>query len=235
MKKILAIAICGLMLAGCGTAPEATTAESEVEAVIETPEATPEPTETPKATPTPLPDPTDTPTPEPTPEVSEWISDGDGYWMEQYYLHNGAYIENTSGPIKYTVDSFGFSRLVVDDPDLAEYYEVNVDEECTIFSMAVTIENTSDEDVIFPGYPTITTNTKQQVEQHFDSDYFDSDFHGQVIQEATLIFILDKTLANELTQVNVNIDPPYSADSYEDLGSKIQFTINFTDYENEVS
>ncbi len=248
MKKILAIAICGLMLAGCGKAATETTAvESEAvsESVAETPEATetpePTPTELPDPTETPTPEPTEEPTPEPTPEATPepegpytWegttVDDADMKKVPYLTVENmGLHFE--SGPIQMDITGMQIAEITFHDADLADTAELDQDTPATMVTLDVSAENTSEEEVFFPFDSTLVTNTKEQAHDNYSfGEYQDGTFYGNVIQDAFLVFFLPKTSPEELAELKFIFEAPYGSE-YGDLGEKITFTILPEDYQ----
>lgn len=241
MRKISYLIILCLALAGCGqpAAPAAEATPTPAETPKETP--TPTPTPSPTATPTPTPEPTEEPTPEPTeepePTLPEGLYDaeiknGEINTKEPVATVNNADITLNADPMVIHIDAFQISRANFFDAEGARVLQVPHNKDIALFTMYLTVENTSDEEVDFVPMPVIITNTKEQSEGSWTlSDEIQMTYHGQVIQHPFVAYNFDYTNPEDLTELELRFHPPINNATGEDIGGEITYTINLDDFE----
>ncbi|GAA0103270.1 hypothetical protein UT300012_39870 [Paraclostridium bifermentans] len=90
------------------------------------------------------------------------------------------------------------------------------------------VENTNDKDVSFYiDQSKLITNTKQQVEPNMIlSDYVGGDLLGKVKKEGNIIYILKNDKAKDLKTLELRIDAPVDANTFESLGDNVKLNLN---------
>ncbi|MDE5414214.1 hypothetical protein [Alkalihalobacterium chitinilyticum] len=107
--------------------------------------------------------------------------------------------------------------------DVAEFLET---EDIEYIQIDMEVENTSEDTITFyPAQATITTNTGEQLESDiWLSDHIDGDFFGQVKQEGSQYFILEKSKAEEIEWVRILISAPLD-ENWNSLGEDLDFRV----------
>jgi hypothetical protein len=107
--------------------------------------------------------------------------------------------------------------------DVADFLETDAIE---YIQIDMEVENTSEDTITFyPAQATITTSTGEQLESDmWLSDHIDGDFFGQVKQEGSQYFILEKSKAEDIEWVRVIINAPLDED-WNNVGEKLDFRV----------
>ncbi|GAK05004.1 hypothetical protein JCM19037_3465 [Geomicrobium sp. JCM 19037] len=160
--------------------------------------------------------------PEGVPEVGDTVTNENG---EHTLVSLNEDIEALeSSPISLEIEKVngvsamleGMAADMVDDPDV-EYIQVDM-----------VVENTSDDDVTFyASQATLITDTGEQSEADMLlSDHIDGDYFGNVTKSGTSIFVLNNSMAEEMTSVQIRFSAPYNTESWDDLGEDIRVDID---------
>lgn len=233
MKKLLVMLLAMalvLAFAACGAAPAEDAAEPEETAEETTEETTEEPA------------PEEQTEPEPAAgEVSidgnviTVSDDGTGEDVDKEGMvkkpvltaHDIEYMTE-SGPIQITVHSVQLANLTATTDDVASLLGIEKDVPGAVFSIKLTVENTSTDDVgIYPDQSVIVTDTKEQVNSNIIlNDQVGGDFLGQVIKDGQIYFIC-KNPADDIHHIQWRIDAAHDS-SYYSLGEDIiiEFELN---------
>ncbi len=145
----------------------------------------------------------------------------------QIYMKNRELgIEETIGPIIFQIDKVQTVRL-----EVASDYRFLFDEqeEVTIVSFNVIVENTSDETVSFhPNQARLVTNTGEQVDADIIiSEDVGGEFLGKVKKEGGVLFHVE-SMPEELTEVRFVVEGPYD-DSFSTIAEdRYEYTIDVT-------
>ncbi len=233
MKKLLVMLLAlalVLAFAACGAAPAEDAAEPEETAEETTEETTEEPA------------PEEQTEPEPAAgEVSiegnviTVSDDGTGEDVDKEGMvkkpvltaHDIEYMTE-SGPIQITVHSVQLANLTATTDDMASLLGIEKDVPGAVFSIKLTVENTSADDVgIYPDQSVIVTDTKEQVNSNIIlNDQVGGDFYGQVVKDGQIYFIC-KNPADDIHHIQWRIDAAHDS-SYYSLGEDIiiEFELN---------
>lgn len=133
-----------------------------------------------------------------------------------------------SGPIQITVHSVQLANLTATTDDVASLLGIEKDVPGAVFSIKLTVENTSADDVgIYPDQSVIVTDTKEQVNSNIIlNDQVGGDFLGQVIKDGQIYFIC-KNPADDIHHIQWRIDAAHDSNYYSlGEGIIIEFELN---------
>lgn len=159
--------------------------------------------------------------------VGEIVDEG-GIRKEPIVTDKELNITGETGPIKYSLNALQLSKLTATTDEMAEILEIEKDKECAVLVIDISAENTSAETINFYlGMATATTNTKEQVESDgFLEEYMDGEFLGQVIHSGTLVYILENSKAEDITNVKLYVDAP-TDENYDEVGEPLELELTF--------
>ncbi|GAK12205.1 DUF4352 domain-containing protein [Geomicrobium sp. JCM 19039] len=154
--------------------------------------------------------------------VGETVSDENG---EQTLVSLNEDIDTIeSGPIVLEIEKVngvsavfeGMAADMLDDPEV-EYIQVDM-----------VVENTSDDDVTFyASQAKLITDTGEQLDPDmWFSDHLDGDYFGNVTKSGSSIYILENSMAEDVTSVELRYSAPFDTDSWDDLGEDIKIEID---------
>jgi len=143
------------------------------------------------------------------------------------YTNKELNVTDETGSIKYKYNTVQVSKLVLKTEDAASMFESKVGDELALIVFDTEFENTSDKDVSFyPNQATLITNTKEQVDSDiWFSDDVGGDFLGNVNKKGEIFYILKNSKADEIKTMEIRIDAPVDATSFESIGDPV--TLNF--------
>ena len=146
----------------------------------------------------------------PEDDSSDGIVRTDNTIKEPVYSNPDVNITVQTGPIVYTIDGIQVSKTIITSEEGAALLNVEKDKELALVVINVTVENTSDDTINFyMSQATLTTNTKEQVENNpVVSEYIDGEYLGNVIHSGNLVYILQNSNAEEITDVKLYVDSP---------------------------
>lgn len=126
-----------------------------------------------------------------------------------------------SGPVKLTVEGLQIGRLNPSE-DYKDMFGGN--DEYTVLTILVEVENTSDETISFyPDQGVVVTNTKEQKDASIIfSDNVGGDFIGQVIKKGNIIFLLDSK-AEDINNLKFVLAHP-SNSKFDRVGDDMEFS-----------
>lgn len=134
--------------------------------------------------------------------------------------HDIGYIAE-SGPVQITVHSVQLANLTVTTDDMASLLGIDKDSPGAVFSIKLSVENTSADDVgIYPDQSVIVTDAKEQVYSNIIlNDQVGGDFYGQVVKDGQIYFIC-KNPADDIHHIQWRIDAAHDS-SYSSIGEDI--------------
>ena len=156
------------------------------------------------------------------------IVEEDGIRKEPVVTDKELNITGETGPIKYSLDAIQLSKLTATTDEMADFLEIEKDKEYAVLVIEISAENTADETINFYlGMATATTNTKEQVESNgFLEEYMDGEFLGQVIHSGTLVYILENSKAEDITNVKLYVDAPTN-ENFDEVGEPLEIELTF--------
>lgn len=154
------------------------------------------------------------------------VQEQDGLRKEPVYTNEELGISGETGTFKYSVDGIQVSKLTATTDESAEMLGIEKDKEIALVVVDVSAENTSeDTSYFYIGQATLTSNTKEQVESDmFLSDYIDGEFIGNVINSGSLMYLLQNSSADDITNVSLHIDAP-SDSNFNTTGDEVPIDI----------
>ncbi|MEK3890207.1 hypothetical protein [Bacillus sp. FSL K6-3431] len=130
------------------------------------------------------------------------------------------------GPMKYEISGIQLKELEPKTQETADMFEVEIGDKVHVITIALSGENTSEEDMTFYlGQATIITNTKEQLEPDMIlSEYIEGDYLGQVEHEGFNVYILNKSTVKDLESIEIRISAPTDS-GFETVGEDIKHVI----------
>lgn len=156
------------------------------------------------------------------------VQQGDGFTKTPVITDKSLNYTGTSGPMKYEITAIQISNLNAFTDDAADLFEIEKNKDVAIVVLDVSIENTSDDNVIFYfGQTVLTSNTKEQVDPDMlFSDHIEGEYLGNVIHSGSLIYILPNSVAEDITNIVLHVSGPMD-DDYNDLSDDFTIELNF--------
>ena len=133
-----------------------------------------------------------------------------------------------AGSFTITINSVQLADMEFQSSDTASLFNMAAGDSAAIFSVDLTVENTSDDNLTFyPDQSTIVTNTKAQVVNDLlISDNVGGDFLGKVIKNGQIIFIIPNNAAADITTIKWHVDAPLDT-NFDKMCDDIVVTFNF--------
>ncbi|MFL1471511.1 DUF4352 domain-containing protein [Paraclostridium bifermentans] len=131
------------------------------------------------------------------------------------------------GGVKYNYKEVQISDVKLETDEAASTFDVKKGDEVVAIVFNVEIENTTDKDVSFyTDQAKLITNTKQQVDTSMIlSDDVGGDLLGKVKKEGNIVYILKNDKAKDLKTLELRIDAPIDAKTFESLGDSIELNL----------
>ena len=132
------------------------------------------------------------------------------------------------GGVKYDYKEVQICNVKIETDKAASLFDVEKGDEVVTVVFKTEIENTSDKDVSFYiDQAKLITNTKQQVEPNMIlSDDVGGDLLGKVKKEGNIIYSLKNIKAEDLKTLELRIDAPVDASTFEALGDNIKLNLS---------
>lgn len=129
---------------------------------------------------------------------------------EPVYSNPDLNITVETGPIIYTIEGIQVSKITVTSEEAASILNVEKNKELALIVINASAENTSEDTINFyMSQATLTTNTKEQVDNNpIVSEYIDGEYLGNVIHSGNLVYILQNSSAEDITDVKLYLDSP---------------------------
>ncbi len=133
-----------------------------------------------------------------------------------------------SGGVKYNYKSVQISEVKIESDEIANVFDTEKDSTVVSVAFDTEFENTNDKDISFyPDQAEMITNTKQQVQPNIALSYeVGGDYLGKVKKEGTIVYILKNTKAQDLKTLELRIDAPVDASTYDKLGNDIKLNLD---------
>lgn len=134
------------------------------------------------------------------------------------------------GPMKLSIDSL--TVLDIEPTGAAKETFFEDKEKVKAVIMGMKAENTDEGDVTFyPENSQIVTNTGEQLDSEMlITDEIGGDFLGKVTKEGDVWWILNNP-DKDITSVKIVIHPPYTSDSFDDLGEEKRLEFEVVSFE----
>lgn len=131
------------------------------------------------------------------------------------------------GGVKYNYKEVQISDVKLETDEAASMFDVKKGDEVVAIVFNVEIENTTDKDVSFyTDQAKLITNTKQQVDTAMIlSDDVGGDLLGKVKKEGNIVYILKNDKAKDLKTLELRIDAPVDAKTFDSLGDNIKLNL----------
>lgn len=131
------------------------------------------------------------------------------------------------GGVKYNYKEVQISDVKLETDEAASMFDVKKGDEVVAIVFNVEIENTTDKDVSFyTDQAKLITNTKQQVDTSMIlSDDVGGDLLGKVKKEGNIVYILKNDKAKDLKTLELRIDAPVDAKTFDSLGDNITLNL----------
>lgn len=132
------------------------------------------------------------------------------------------------GGVKYNYKEVQISDVKLETEEAASMFDAKKGDEVVAIVFKAEVENTNDKDVSFYiDQSKLITNTKQQVEPNMIlSDDVGGDLLGKVKKEGNIIYILKNDKAKDLKTLELRIDAPVDANTFESLGDNVKLNLN---------
>ena len=139
--------------------------------------------------------------------------------------------EGETDVFKYTINSIQISTINFKDDTLTELLELETGVEYGCIVIEYTFENTGKDTMyIQPNDSTIVVNKEQVNANYFLSDDISGEYLGSVQKDGQLIYILQKSVAEDIKEFRLVIKSPYD-EGYEHHGEDIDLTFKVGDSE----
>ncbi|CEP84010.1 hypothetical protein [Paraclostridium sordellii] len=152
----------------------------------------------------------------------------DGMIKTPVFTNKKLNLKGEVGGVKYDYKEVQISNLTFETDKAASLFDAKKGDEVVTVVFKTEIENTNDKDVSFYiDQAKLITNTKQQVEPNMIlSDDVGGDFLGKVKKEGNIIYILKNIKAEDLKTLELRIDAPVDASTFEALGDNIKLNLS---------
>ena len=160
-------------------------------------------------------------------ETTAKVFKENGMTKTPIFTNENLNVTGETGGIKYNYKGIQISEVKLESDEAAMTFDAEKNSTVVAVAFGTEFENTNDKDVSFyPNLAKLITNTKQQVEPNgFLSDEVGGDFLGKVKKEGTVVYILKNIKAKDLKTLEVRIDAPNDATTFESLGNEVK--LNF--------
>lgn len=156
----------------------------------------------------------------------ETVQEDDQMKATNTFTNKELNIKGTVGPMNYQVSGIQLKTIEPKTQEVADLFEAKVGDVIHAFTIEMSGENTSEEDMSFYlGQAIAVTNTKEQLEPDMLlSEHIEGEYLGKVEHQGYNVYVLKNSKVEDLKSIELRISAPNNA-NLESVGEDVKHVI----------